>query len=157
MKQILLTFICASTFGFTKAQDNWGAKAGLNYNGGVHVGVFAGFKIAEKLTIQPEFMYRSYQNYLALPVLIKYTTTSGFYGETGPQVAYLLGENWDPTYYNRVDFSWAIGIGYKTAKNLGIDLRYNYGFIPVLDHFEGRADNYNRELQLGVFYVLKNK
>jgi len=191
MKQIVLIFICASIFGVTNAQVSYGVKGGLNLSKdfgqrasdskikeGFHLGVFAGFPFAEKLSIQPEFMYSaqgskysnggdldssSNLNYLNLPVMVKYTTASGFYGETGPQVGFLMTLNTssiydNPSFYdnaNKADFSWAFGIGYKSASNVGIDLRYNLGLTSLYENSYSKV--YRSVLQLGLFYVLKSK
>jgi hypothetical protein len=190
MKKIFLIIVCASTFVVAKAQVSYGVKGGLNLSNvigsdaddakakiGFHAGVFAGFPVADKLSIQPELVYSvqgaKYEEtgddvnintgYLNLPVLAKYSAASGFYGETGPQLGFLVSakakQDDDKVdvkeYYKTTDFSWAFGIGYKTSSNLGIDLRYNLG-LSRLDE-EGDAKAKNGVFQLGVFYVLGNK
>ena len=189
MKQFFLILLCATLFEISNAQTSYGVKGGLNlshdvgidasnsknFKAGFHAGVFAGFLIKEKLSIQPELMYSGqggyYNNgvtqfstlhYLKLPVLVKYTTASGFYGETGPQVGYLMGVKTDPTDFSkptlqsltRSDFSWAFGIGYKSASNVGVDLRYNLGFT---DTYKSGVKVHNNAFQLGLHYVLIRK
>ena len=191
MKKIFLIIVCASTFVVAKAQVSYGVKGGLNLANivgddaegakakvGYHAGLFAGIPVADKFSIQPELVYSAQgakyeeageddinfnSNYLNIPVLAKYTTASGFYGETGPQLGFLLSakakqndEKVDvKEFYKSTDFSWAFGIGYKTSSNLGIDLRYNLGLSSIDE--EGDAKAKNGVFQLGLFYVLGSK
>jgi hypothetical protein len=190
MKQIFLILLSASLFTISNAQTSFGVKGGLNlshdvgidasnsknFKAGFHAGVFAGISITKKLSIQPELMYSAQGgyydyngyssgtdlNYLKLPVLVKYTTASGFYGETGPQVGYLIGVKANSGYNTELtkhsltksDFSWAFGIGYKSASNVGIDLRYNLSFT---DTYKSGIGVHNNALQLGLHYVLIRK
>ena len=191
MKKIFLIIVCASTFVVTKAQVSYGVKGGLNISNvigedadgakskvGFHAGVFAGFPVADKLSIQPELVYSAQgskfevsgeddviQNagYLNIPVLAKYNIASGFYGATGPQLGFLLSakakmgdiETDIKDLYKKTDFSWAFGIGYQTTSNIGIDLRYNLGISRLDD--EGDSKVKNGVFQLGLFYVIGSK
>ena len=100
-------------------------------------------------------------HYLNFPVLIKCTTGSGFYGETGPQGGFLMAVKTTPAHDNtfgfndRVDFSWVFGIGYKSSSKFGIDLRYNFGLTSLFWE-SGRYVN-NNALQLGLSYALRRK
>jgi hypothetical protein len=188
MKKFFLIIVCASAFVTTKAQVSYGVKGGLNLSNiigsdaegakakiGFHAGVFAGIPVADRFSIQPELVYSAQgakyeetgeddvnvnSGYLNVPVLAKYTTASGFYGETGPQLGFLMTakakQGSDKTdvkeFYKTTDFAWAFGVGYKTSSNLGVDLRYNLG-LSRLDK-EGDAKVKNGVFQLGVFYVL---
>ena len=191
MKKIFMIIVCASTFVVAKAQVSYGVKGGLNLSNiigsdaegakakvGFHVGAFAGIPVADKFSIQPELVYSAQgakyketgeddvninSGFLNIPVLAKYTAASGFYGETGPQVGFLMTLNTssiydNPSFYdnaNKADFSWAFGIGYKSASNVGIDLRYNLGLTSLYENSYSKV--YRSVLQLGLFYVLKSK
>lgn len=191
MKKVIMIIVCASTFVVAKAQVSYGVKGGLNLSNiigsdaegakakvGFHVGAFAGIPVADKFSIQPELVYSAQgakyeesgeddvtinSGYLNIPVLAKYTAPSGFYGETGPQLGFLMTakakQGDDKTdvkeFYKTTDFAWAFGIGYKTSSNVGFDLRYNLG-LSRLDE-DGDAKVKNGVFQLGVFYVLGNK
>jgi hypothetical protein len=191
MKKIFMIIVCASTFVVAKAQVSYGVKGGVNLSNviggdaegakakiGFHAGVFAALPVADKLSIQPELVYSvqgaKYEEdgeddvnfnsgYLNIPVLAKYTAASGFYGETGPQLGFLMSakakQDDDKVdvkeFYKTTDFSWAFGIGYQTSSNLGIGLRYNLG-LSRLDE-DGDAKVKNGVFQLGVSYVLGSK
>ena len=187
MKQILIIILCMSAFVVSKAQVSYGVKGGLNIpkitgsdrqdtegKVGFYGGLFVGFPVADKLTVQPELVYSvqgvklKYQDlesdlntsFVNIPVLAKYTTVSGFYGETGPQLG-ILGVAHAKhngkvanvrNQYKFTDFSWVFGFGYqKKSSNIGVDLRYNLGLNEIRESSNER----NGELQLGVFYVLK--
>src|SRR6476620_4926340 len=118
MKKFFLFFVCASAFVATKAQVSYGVKGGLNLSNiigsdaegakakiGFHAGVFAGIPVADRFSIQPELVYSAQgakyeetgeddvkinSGYLNIPVLAKFTTASGFYGATGPQLGFLM-------------------------------------------------------------------
>lgn len=191
MKKIFLFFVCASAFVATKAQVSYGVKAGLNVANivgsdaedaksklGFHAGVFAGIPVSGSFSVQPELVYSAqgakYEQageddvklnagYLNVPVLAKFTSASGFYGVTGPQIGFLLSakakQGSDDVdvkeFYKSTDFSWAFGLGYKTASNIGLDVRYNLG-LSKLDK-EGDAKAKNGVFQVGVFYVFGGK
>jgi opacity protein-like surface antigen len=191
MKKIFMIIVCASTFVVAKAQVSYGIKGGLNLSNiigsdaegakakiGFHAGAFSEIPVTDKFSIQPELVYSAQgakyeesgedavkinSGFLNIPVLAKYTAASGFYGETGPQLGFLMSakakQGDDKTdvkeFYKTTDFAWAFGIGYKTSSNVGVDLRYNLG-LSRLDE-DGDAKVKNGVFQLGIFYVLGNK
>jgi hypothetical protein len=186
MKKIFLLIVMAGSFAVSKAQITYGAKAGLNVSNvggedtdgnkaklGFHVGGFVGVPVAENFSINPELVFSlqgaKYENdskvnmsYLNIPVMARYTTKSGFFGETGPQLGFLMsakakedGESDNvKDYFKKTDFSWAFGIGYLTQSNIGLNARFNLG-LSKLDE-EGQAKVFNRVFQVGMFYVLGN-
>jgi hypothetical protein len=144
----------------------------------VHLGGLVNIPVASQLSVQPELVYSGqgaksgdlsvHNHYLNVPVLLKYTHESGFFGETGPQLGFLLSSklkqggnstDWKSN-YKSTDFSWAFGVGYliRPAK-VGINLRYNLG----LTNIESNSTNgslKNSVFQIGVFYVfstIRNK
>jgi opacity protein-like surface antigen len=191
MKKIFMIIVCASTFVVAKAQVSYGIKGGVNLSNiigsdaegakakvGFHVGAFSQIPVTDKFSIQPELLYSAQgakyeasgeddvkinSGFLNIPVLAKYTAASGFYGETGPQLGFLMSakakQGDDKTdvkeFYKTTDFAWAFGIGYKSSSNVGVDLRYNLG-LSRLDE-EGEAKVKNGVFQLGIFYVLGDK
>ncbi len=122
-----------------------------------NVGLFLKLPVARFFSIQPELYYSAqgfrfddgtgtggtvseHVNYLQIPLLAKFTSRSGFFAETGPQLGIKLNakdkengvSNDISGAYNSADFSWAFGIGYKVpAAPVALDLRYNVGISNI--------------------------
>lgn len=87
-------------------------------------------------------------NYISLPVLVRATTPSGFYGEAGVQPAVLLSakdkydsETYDfKEYVNGFDFSGLVGAGYQKNK-VGLGIRVAPGFSNL--NKEGDSKDHN--------------
>ncbi len=190
MKKIIALFICAASFGVASAQVSFGGKAGLNlstFGGedndgakmkpGFHVGAFANVPVSGSFSIQPEVVfskqgakfeedgmdYKSNLSYINVPVLAKYTTASGFYALTGPQIGFLMaakakadGESEDmKDFFKKTDFSWALGVGYNFGNNIGVVARYNLGLSNIWDGEEGKLKN--SVIQVGLTYSFGSK
>lgn len=173
----------------------YGVKAGLNLANvagdvegnkmkiGFNAGGFARISVTETISFQPELLlstqgakekgsyagvsYEGKNNltYLNIPLLAQYNTTSGFYGETGPQFGFLVsakaksdGEKVDiKDNLKTLDLSWAFGVGYLTQSNVGVNVRYNLGLSNIADAKGSDAKMRNSVFQAGVFYVLGSK
>ena len=182
---VLIVFIS----GIIYAQSvQFGLKGGLNgtnlnfenstdgnYKLAWHAGALAHIHLSKQFALQPEVMYSeqganikegTYEydinlNYINVPVLLQYMTSSGFRLQTGPQFGYLVhAENEAPgadaeinSGYKKFDFSWTVGAGYKFASGFGIDARYNHGLTDV--HEVIPTDIQNRVFQVGIFYQFK--
>lgn len=190
MKKILLSAfaIMLSTAAFSQAE--FGIKGGLNYTKmsqirmdgesadfkpGFHAGVFANINLLV-VGIRPELLYsqkgfemdtddgthRSNLNYLDVPVMVKFNPAPIIALYAGPQVSFLLDENWkdnlgetfDPD-RNSTEFAGVIGAGVRLGK-LDLGARYNFGLSKVVD--DDRFDNFdkgrNQVIQLSVGIVL---
>ena len=194
MKKMFLVFLTVATATVASAQVKFGVKAGYNLatfttsgdESGMGVssksdfsgGLFASVPLFSSCTLQPEVLYSGQgaegkdgiidvklnYSYLNVPVLFKYSHSSGLFAETGPQVGFLLsakfkeaGQSSDAKDETQsVDFSWAFGIGYMIPKiNLGIDARYNLGLTDVnKDNTNGTIKN--SVFQFGLFYQFKS-
>lgn len=187
MKKIFLLLVMAGSVAVSKAQQiTYGVKGGLNVANiggedvddnkaklGFHLGGFVNVSVAESFSIQPELVYslqgvkfdgdsKYNLSYLNIPVLARYSTQSGFFGETGPQLGFLVsakakqdGESTNvKDAFRKTDFSWAFGVGYLTQSNIGVSARFNLG-LSKLDE-DGEAKIFNRVFQVGMFYVLGN-
>jgi hypothetical protein len=55
-------------------------------------------------------------------------------------------------YFKKTDFSWALGIGYQSQSNIGVNARFNFG-LSKLDE-DGEVKMFNRVFQLGLYYLL---
>jgi hypothetical protein len=145
------------------------AKAKVSLN----AGVFAELPLASSISLRPElvfsgqgakasesgFDYKLNLNYINLPILAKWTAGSGgFFAETGPQFGFLMsakakGDGGDVDVKDEmkgVDFSWAFGLGYHVAPNIGINARYNLGLSNVYDADDVKVKN--SVFQVGLFY-----
>lgn len=187
MKKVILLFLFASSIVIsTQAQLKIGAKAGLNLANivgddapdeaktklGFNIGGFVEVPVAENFTVKPELVFslqgaksddnddsKLNLNYLNIPVLGKYTTSSGFYGETGPQLGFLVGakaksDDGDvdvKDFYKGIDFAWAFGVGYEFAESgFGVNLRYNLGLSNIVDDGDADVSQKNSVFQIGV-------
>jgi hypothetical protein len=187
MKRAFLVFLCAAAMSSAKAQVQFGVKAGMNITSitgndvnvdgvkakpGINAGGFLRLPITEKLKLQPELVFSTQGtqsqngetvkynlNYINLPVLAQYHTASGFYGETGPQLGFLIsakskfdGKSIDiKDGYKTLDFAWAFGAGYHFSPEFGVNARYNLGISKLDD--DGNQKAHNSVLQIGVFYL----
>ncbi len=133
--------------------DDYETKLGLHFGGLVNI------PVSENFSIQPELLYsdeggkysesgytdKYNLSYLNIPILAQLNTSSGFYAEVGPQVGFLLSakNKWEyegeedsedvKEYFKGINFSAAIGAGYRHSSGFGIGARYNLGLANVLD------------------------
>ena len=92
-------------------------------------------------------------DYINIPVMVQYNA-SGFYGETGPQVGFLIsakGDNGDVSVdikdnFKSINFSWGVGLGYRMTNGFGVGARYNIGIANI-------ADDDDTKLKLGGFHL----
>jgi opacity protein-like surface antigen len=176
--------ICASSFYAANAQVSFGAKAGLNVatltgdvegaksKVGFNIGAIAEISLSESFAFQPELVFSTQgakfeedgesatlkNNFLNVPLLAKYKTSSGFYAVTGPQIGFLMSAKAEvmdievdaKDAYKKTDFSWAFGAGYMVTPNIGIDARYNLGLSNNSEDEEGKIKN--SVFQVGLVY-----
>jgi hypothetical protein len=191
MKRLFLLWMCAVSFAAANAQVKVAAKGGFNFSTmvgedaadahtkiGLHVGGLIQLPVTKQFSFQPEVVFstqgaktdlgsaddfRINLNYLNIPILAKYKTTSGFFAETGPQMSFLLNaqaRGGDKTadvqeFYRKSDFGWALGLGYEVSQ-IGVNARYNLGLTSIRED-DGNIKTRNGVFQLGVYYVLKVK
>lgn len=190
MKKLALILIAGISFATAHAQFQFGLKGGVNFANisdawgnssrtqfNVNAGVFFHMPVARRVAIQPELYYSGqgdkfieagytgtdHFNYVNLPILLKLTSRTGFYFETGPQFGFLIGAN---TTYQGVsqdvkseiasgDFAWVFGIGCKIPLSpVGVDLRYNAGLSNINNAQGDNTIIHNNVFQLGISYVL---
>jgi hypothetical protein len=191
MKKVIVLMVAVASYAAVQAQVSYGAKGGFNISNvrgsdvsgnkaklGIHFGGYVAIPVTKEFSVQPELVFSTQGdkvierglpdskiniNYLNIPVMAKYTTESGFFGETGPQLGFLLNAKEKAgssktdikDSFKKVDLSWALGVGYLTDFDLGINLRYNFG-ISKLDK-DGEAKVFNSVFQAGVFYKLGSR
>ncbi|MBS1662092.1 MAG: PorT family protein, partial [Bacteroidetes bacterium] len=113
MKKLALLILTGISLTTAKAQFQFGAKAGINFNTlggsdagaaknlvGVNLGFYARLPLQERLSLQPEMLYSTqgadysnasvHLNYLNIPILLRYNAGAGFGIYTGPQIGFLL-------------------------------------------------------------------
>ena len=149
--------------------DDISPKFKVGFAGGGLVNI----KINEMLSVQPELLYSMegtkysqdgdkliYKtDYINIPIMVQYNTTSGFYAETGPQVGFLIsakatdGDNSVDVKdsFKGINFSWGVGLGYKLPAGIGIGARYNFGLANIVD--DGDSKVQLGGLHVGVFYT----
>lgn len=144
---------------------------------GVSAGGFANISFSKLFSIQPELMYSMQGakleesggpdegtlnlDYINIPVMFQYGTASGFYAESGPQVGFLLsakakadGDSEDvKDEFNKTDFSWGLGLGYRMKSGLGFGARYNLGLSNLAKDVDDDESAKNRVFQIGLSYT----
>ena len=187
MKKILLlslsaAFLSASLQAQTvsKKSCDWGLKMGLNgsnirvtngnsgtWKTGLVTGVYFNFKVADKLSIQPEALYSSMGaknlmsteetslrlNYFSIPVLLQYKVTNCFAVVAGPQVDVMIqakmknggGFSKVTDSYKENSFNATGGVTAWPVSCLGFTLRYIYGLNNIS---KGATELKNQGVQL---------
>ena len=175
------------------AQASVGLKGGLNmsslngldaanfdskFKTGYHLGGFVNIHLGKKLAIQPELMYSTQggsidnglqvqdidMNYFNIPVMFRFSGSSGFFLEAGPQFGFSAGEaDWEDIdgSLKKADFSMCGGIGYLgRVLPLGLGLRYNHGISTSGDinsNTDENSDFKNGVFQLSIYWRLFGK
>lgn len=196
----ILTFSILNGFSQT---INYGVGAGLNYNSlvisnfgneepkyklGFQINAVVGYNINDKfgLRIEPGFANRgtilSYSglpdskiniNYIAIPILLKYSPIDKLSLLLGPEFSYRLtakstsdGNTTDlkSIYDSKIDFGINAGLSYRLIDKLELGLRYNRGFISTIsdlrftDEFgndKGKASLCNQGFTISLTYMIK--
>ena len=193
MKKLAFVLLAGFSFATAHAQFAFGIKGGANIsnvNGndvsgtnslvGFNAGVYLKLPVTRRLSIQPEVLYSGQgfkqtgggytltqnENYINVPVLLKYTHFTGVFIETGPQVGFLASARLtsqgvsatDKADYNSADFSWVLGVGVKIpATPVSLDARYNFGLSNIINNGAGGGDQnsvHNGSFQIGVMIRL---
>lgn len=161
-----------------------------------HIGGFLTYALTDRFAIQGELMYsgqgakidyfgvyktKNKLNYISLPVLFKYQTSSGFNFEAGLGLDFLVSAKQsydeidlsqiDPDiqlsdtdlkeYLTSVDSKFLLGAGYELPSGLSFYLRYAIGLSNVSKEVDpddpeylGGEESYNNVFQLGVGFPL---
>ena len=182
MKRILFVLILFAAVSTQAQSFRIGLKGGLNvsnFTGGdfgslknkaivaYHLGTYVNIKVGA-ISLQPELLISSQGakldsatgsenwkvTYLAVPVMLKYRTESGFYVEGGPQVSFKLSEDINnqtiKEFAQNLDLAAGIGAGLQSKSGLGIGVRYMAGLSKVGDFNSNRI---NPDFKNGVLQV----
>jgi len=160
-------------------KETYGLKAGINFaelwgedalpesdrKVGYSFGVYASFKLAKALKIQPEAIWslqgetsaesgRYKISYLNLPVMLKWTEGK-FYSELGPQLGILTintAQSVPPHLqlkdFETFDFAVNVGVGYEIFEDWTIGARYCQGLTNIV----ADRDLKNSVIYLGIAY-----
>jgi len=167
----------ATTKGLIEFPEN---KVGW-YGGG-----FVIIPVSKKLFLQTELLYSSKGqsteklgpqeksvfrfNYLNAPILLGYKIDYKTSLLLGPEIGYLTSAqrryyssqfmDVSKSFPSKFDAGLNVGLNYKVLKNIGVEIRYSYGFKTMYSvdgagvrHSENNGAN--RVFQIGVFYALK--
>lgn len=88
--------------------------------------------------------------YVNFPLMGKYDITEEIAVEFGPQIGILISDNLDDINLdaNTIDVGLGVGGGYRLDDNIYLQLRFNAGFIKVIENVKA----YNMALQIGGIY-----
>ena len=90
--------------------------------------------------------------YLHLPLMGKYHLTDKIAVELGPQIGFLIADNWDDPVTgsdtNKINLGINVGGGYRMNENFYFQLRFSPGFTKILDNTNLK----NGVLQIGAAY-----
>lgn len=179
MKKLYILFISILAINGIKAQVSVGIKGGTSFasinanvssNGmnsssnnrtGFVLGGYATVSLTEKFKLQPEFLYQgmggsannvTFKNeYVTVPVLLKYGLTNNFFFEAGPQFAVLLsskaaGEDIKDAFKSS-DFQLLVGASLNLTDKVAVGARYGTSMSSIA------SDSYNSSFKTDV----KNK
>ncbi|CAM3316196.1 porin family protein [Zobellia roscoffensis] len=163
--------------GFNTSDIKFGGKAGLNFTTwlgndfdgvsakvGAYFGGIVEIPVMENFYVQPELIFAlqgadlgpSNVNlaYIQLPVMGKYHITDEFAVELGPQIGFLLADNWEEDLQfqdtKSIDLGVNLGGGYRMDENFYFQLRIGVGLSKVLDITNAR----NGAVSVGAVYFL---
>lgn len=184
MKKVILCLVIVSltTLG-ASSQVNFGLKAGMNISTlrgdgvgkaksliGANVGAFVNIPVSTMFSFQPEVLYsmegakedvfdtKIMLNYVNIPLMLKYTDASGFFGELGPQIGFLTsakskinGNTADvKDLFKSTNFSLGIGAGFNFTSSVGVGLRYNLGLSNISE--DTNDDEKTGNFSIGIHY-----
>lgn len=169
---------------------HFGLKGGANYSNftnasfdtegltGYHGGLIVNLKLTGSLSIQEEFLYSTQGakiksgisltdpdlklSYMSVPIMLKYHSIIGLYGEIGGQANMLIEDAKNTGYEDfadKIDAGAVVGLGYQfkvgPVKGLGIGARYYHGFTKVGKFTASsiQPDFKNSVAQASIFYI----
>lgn len=185
MKKLILSLAIVAIASLSaSAQAKFGIKAAMNISSlrgddadglksyiGANGGLFANIPLTGNLSVQPEVLYSAegakaedgdgkiQLGYVNIPVMLKYTDASGFFGEVGPQIGILtsaklkVGDNSEDIKdgFKSTNLSVGVGAGFNFTPSIGVGLRYNLGLSNISDNDD--ADVKTGNFSIGVHYT----
>ncbi|MBT9189642.1 porin family protein [Zobellia russellii] len=163
--------------GFNMGDIKFGGKAGINFTTwlgndfdgvsakvGTYFGGIAEIPVMDDFYVQPELLFTlqgadlgpSNVNlaYLQIPVMGKYHITEEIAVELGPQVGFLLADNWEEDLQfqdtKSIELGVNIGAGYRMDENFYFQFRIGVGLSEVLSVTKA----HNGAVSVGAVYFL---
>lgn len=146
-------------------------EADIGSVAGLYVGPYVNIDLSDKLLVQPALLYsmEGYQydhpsldedprfrnNYLTLPVVLRYRAMNEWYLEAGPRIGFLLSSrnklaDVDAKHlFKNMDVGLSLGAGYQFANGLAAEARYHFGLI----NFDSDDDDEDGSLKSRVFSI----
>jgi hypothetical protein len=154
--------------------DNPDAESDFRMKAGIHAGIFSSVDVGRRTRLSAELLYsnkgvRAINNrinlhYISLPILFEYVITAKWLAEVGPELSYLVVVrseygNVSSLWNNKIDIGMDVGIRYSITSTLSAGLRFNAGFLSVIENGGTNASGekirfQNRVLQLSIAYAL---
>ena len=125
---------------------------------GFMLGGYATISMSEKIKLQPEFFYQgmggsidnvTFKNeYISVPILLKYGITDNFFLEAGPQFAVLLsskaaGQDIKDAFKSS-DFQVLVGASLNLTDKIGVGARYGTSMTSIA------TDSYSNSIKTDV-------
>ena len=156
----------------TDIKPHYGARVGYNisnldfdpapisdntHRNGFAFGVFAEYYFSPAVTISPEIMYSAEGgkadelrvDYIHIPIFLNYKFGDNFTVGLGPQASVKVHEFQDG--FKNFVFSGVANLRYSLWVDYFIDVRYNYGFMNIIDNEAGlEATNHNIQIGVGI-------
>ena len=163
--------------GFNMGDIKFGGKAGINFTTwlgndfdgvsakvGTYFGGIVEIPVMDDFYVQPELLFAlqgadlgpSNVNlaYLQIPVMGKYHITEEVAVELGPQVGFLLADNWEEDLQfqdtKSIELGVNIGAGYRMDENFYFQFRIGVGLSEVLSVTKA----HNGAVSVGAVYFL---
>ncbi|MDD7886990.1 porin family protein [Flavivirga sp. 57AJ16] len=176
MKKIVLcTVISIFTFLKTNAQEiQFGAKTGVSFASlkvknqtfsitnsetGFYIGGFAGIRVFEAFTFQPELIYVAVEglNQINMPLMVNYEVSEDFKVLAGPSLGFLLDVN---DGFESFNYGIEIGAAYdiyisRSIEGLYAEARYNFGLANLLENAPSGVTRKLSGLFVGLGYRFK--
>ncbi|MGN6400139.1 MAG: porin family protein [Flavisolibacter sp.] len=154
---------------------------------GFNAGALLQLRLQDKILLRPELLYsvKGYRtastqfleeatvslNYINVPVLVGFQPARNLSLLLGPEFGFLnsarskVGNNTTDVsrIYNDFDIGADLGVAYHFNKNMGLELRYNYGLTNLVNVvytdpngniIEVGNTGANRVLQLGLYFLI---
>ena len=194
MKLTLLSIVLMLFISFAHSQQSFGIKAGPSFfklhgemydddgfktKTAYHAGIYYRVPFNQTFRFQAEILYSAEgvkfenedlkvnvkMNYLNIPLMLQIANRSGLYGETGPQIGFLMSAKADyeedgekitvdgKDASNGMAFSWGFGAGYMKDK-FGIGVRYNLG-LSKIPKDEEDGDDKSSGFQISLLFRIK--
>lgn len=134
-------------------KTKFGVKGGLSgvsdinedYDTSFYIGVFSETRLSRKWSLQNEVLISPSDNFLEIPILIKYHISDKFEIFLGPKLDLVLDSTSEiPSPDNPINLSLAAGVQYNISKQFFVEGRYSKGLTDPrfgLDR-EGAIDTF---------------